>query len=187
MKKTSAAFAFIAILLATGTLASCGGGSTGSTAPGATQAGGGQVLPVAANPIKNNATAPGLAITSALVEDNFDPQTKKSIPDSLQIELKNSSGQVMDNLEIFYRMTDATTGTSEKYYQKLNGLSLNPGESKTIFFDNGTAQGHYPENKYSIYRTSKNEVVFSIEASASGVKPATAEAKKAPGTGEQQD
>lgn len=188
MKKSFAITLIIAVLLAMSALvAACGGGSDSSSGPGTTQTGGGQVLPVAENPIKNNSAAPGLTITAALVEDNFDPQTKKSIPDCLQVELKNTGSQAMSSLEIFYRMTDATTGTSENYYQKLDGLSLNPGETRTIFFDNGMAPGHYPENKYSIYRTSKNEVIFSVEVSAPGFKPATVEAKKAPGTGEQQD
>jgi len=63
-------------------------------------------------------------------------------------------------------------------------LQLAAGETKTIYFDNQTSAGHYPENKYSLYRSSQNEVDFSIQVSAPGFKPATATAKKAAGTGE---
>ncbi|MHB1324660.1 MAG: hypothetical protein ACYDGS_00630 [Thermoleophilia bacterium] len=146
-----------------------------------------QVLPVANDPIKNNATAPGLVIASAQVEDNVDPVTNQAIPDKLQLNLQNTSSQPMSNFEIYYRMTDSTTGASEGYYEKLGGLSLGPNETKTIFFDNQTAPNHYPENKYSIYRTSKNEVRVTIELSAPGFKLATGETKKSIGTSEQQD
>jgi hypothetical protein len=182
--------AAIATVLAVSVLAACQGSSSSASSgssPGATQENRGQVLPVANNPIQNNATAPGLAITSAMVENNVDPATNKPIPDCLQIEVKNSSDQTMSNLEIYYSMTDSKTGASEGYYQKLNGLSLAPGQTSTIFFDNGTSPDHYPENKYSIYRTSQNEVRFSIELSAPGFKPAASQAVKEPGTEEQSD
>ncbi|MHB8169869.1 MAG: hypothetical protein ACYDET_09600 [Thermoleophilia bacterium] len=149
--------------------------------------GSGQILPVGSNPIKNSATASGLAIVAAEVENNVDPSTNNPIPDCLQIKVKNNSNQKMGNFEIYYSMSDSKTGAREGYYQKLYDLSLAPGQSQTIFFDNGKAPGHYPENKYSIYRSSKNEVRFSIELSTPGFRPATARANKGPGTGEQKD
>lgn len=81
-------------------------------------------------------------------------------------------------------MTDAVTKKIEGYYQKLTDFQIKPGETKTIYFDNENSAGHYQENRYSLYRTSKNEVLFTIEVSATGYAPATAETKKAPGTGE---
>lgn len=173
-------------LFASAALAACQGSSASVSASTANRTSG-QVLPVATNPILNSATAPGLTITSAMVENNVDPATNNPISDCLQIGLKNISNRTMNNFEIFYKMTDSSSGASESYYQKLGGLSLAPGQSRTIFFDNGPAHGHYPENKYSIYRTSKNEVVFAIELSSQGFKPATSGAKKSPGTGEQKD
>ncbi len=165
-------------------ISGCGSGSVTSNQTQGTTS---QVLPVADDPIKNNAIAPGLVITSAQAEDNVDPATNQAIPDKLQISLKNTSSQTMSNFEIFYRMTDSTTGASEGYYEKLVGLNLAPNETQTIFFDNQTAPNHYPENKYSIYRTSKNEVRFTIELSSPGFKIATGETKKSNGTSEQQD
>lgn len=143
-----------------------------------------QVLPVSSNPIHNTSQQEGLLIVAAAAEDNADPVTKQAISDRLQLTLQNTSSQTMSGLEVYYTMKDAKTGQSESYYQKLNGLQLAPSETKTIYFDNGTASGHYPENKFSLYRSSKNQVDFTIQVSAPGFKTATATAKKSAGTGE---
>lgn len=143
-----------------------------------------QVLPITSNPIVNTSTTPGIEITKANVEDNEDPVTKKAINDKLQLSIKNTSTTDIKNAEIFYEMKDTTTSKTESYYQKLDGLVIAPGATETIFFDNETGALHYPENKYSLYRTSTNEVTFSIEISAPGFKTAKSTAVKATGTGE---
>jgi hypothetical protein len=147
----------------------------------------GVVLPVAANPIVNTATAPTMAITYAAVEDNVDPATGKAIDDRLQLTLKNSGSTPLTGIEVYYEMTDVVTGAKEGYYQKLDGLTIPAGQEATVFFDNKTDPGHYPENQFSIYRSSTNEVDFAIQASAPGAKVATATAVKATGTGEKVD
>ncbi|MFH0915626.1 MAG: hypothetical protein V1912_04175 [bacterium] len=160
-------------------------GATQNTAPQVTATQGStQVIPVAKNPIVNNATQEGLQITSAMVENNVDPVTKKDLTDRLQVTLKNTSADTLTDLELFYQMIDSTTQKTEGYYQKLTGFSLAPGTEGTVYFDNETGAGHYPENTYSLYRTSANEVVISIEVSAAGYKPVMGEAIKAVGTGE---
>jgi nitrogen regulatory protein PII-like uncharacterized protein len=143
-----------------------------------------EVLPVKANPIQNTSEAAGLVITSVAAEDNADPVTNKPIADRLQITLKNTSTKQMSNLEIYYEMKDVKTGQQEAYYQALTGLQLAANESKTIYFDNESGAGHYPENKYSLYRSSQNEVDFTIQVSAPGFKIAPATTKKSAGTGE---
>jgi hypothetical protein len=165
--------------------------TTPTTAPGgaqtsssATTQGTGQVLPVAKNPIVNDATKEGLQITAAMAENNVDPATKKDLTDRLQFTIKNTSTETLSDLEVFYQMTDSTTKKTEGYYQKLTGFSLAPGAEGTVYFDNESGPGHYPESKFSLYRTSANEVVISIEVSATGYKPAMGEAVKAVGTGE---
>ncbi len=142
-----------------------------------------QVIPVSNNPINNKSEQSGLVVKAA-AEDNTDTQTKQAISDRLQITMQNTSGQTMSNMEVYYSMKDKKTGQVESYYQKLNGLVLSPNEIKTIAFDNGTGAGHYPENKYSLYRSSQNEVDFTIEVSTPGFKPATGTALKSTGTGE---
>lgn len=157
-----------------------------ASAPAASAAGG-VVLPVAANPIVNTATAPTLAITFAGVEDLVDPATGKAIDDRLMLTLKNTGPTPMTGIEVYYEMTDVVTGAKEGYYQKLDGLSIPAGKDATVFFDNKTDPGHYPENQFSIYRSSTNEVDFAIQVSAPGAKIATATAVKATGTGEKVD
>ena len=161
--------------------------STGTT----TQASGaipppsnGHVLPVPSNPIVNTSTTPGLEITAAKAENNVDPVTKKDLSDRLMVTLKNTSSKTMSNLEAFYEMTDTKTKQTEGYYQALTGFTLAPGATGTISFDGEAGVGHYPEDAYSLYRTSTNEVVIAIEVSAPGFAPANSQAVKAVGTGE---
>ena len=164
------------------------GGASGPAAPGAngspSASGGSVVLPVSTNPISNTSAASGLVLVSAMAENNVDPTTQQAIADRLQVQLKNTSSSALTGFEIYYTMTDTTTKKSESYYQNLTGLSLAAGAETTIYFDNQTAPGHYPENKFSIYRSSQNQVDFTIEVSAKGVAVANGTAVKGVGTGE---
>lgn len=164
--------------------AAIGGGSTNAiSAAGATV----KVLPVTKNPIVNTSMQPGLEVTQIAVQDNVDPTTKAAINDRLQITLKNSSTATMTGFEVFYTMTDVTTKMSESYYQKLDGVSLPAGASTTVYFDNLSGAGHFPENSFSIYRSSTNRVDFTVQVSAKDTASATAETTKDPGTGEKVD
>jgi hypothetical protein len=196
-KRIVSVIGIVAVAIGVLTAAGCSSGqssaqttvhsATQSTAQASTQgstAASAQVLPVAQNPIVNTSTKAGLKIVSAVVENNVDPATKKDISDRLQITLRNTGNETLTNLEVYYQMTDTTSQATEGYYQRLTGFSLAPGAEGTVFFDNETGPGHYPENKFSLYRTSPNEVVFSIEVSAPGYAPAMGEAVKAVGTGE---
>ena len=132
-------------------------------------------------------TKPGLTLTDAKAENNVDPQSKAAVPDRLQFTLTNTTTTPMTGLDVYYTMKDTKTGQAESYYQKLGGLTLTPGQKETIYFDNGSGPGHYPENKYSLYRNSTNEVTITILADAAGYATATGTAIKAPGTGEKLD
>lgn len=176
----------VAALIALGIWAFAGGGGAPSAQP-STAASAPAVLPVTANPITNTGTKPGLTITAAIAENNVDPKTQAPVADRLQFTLTNTTSTPMTGLEVYYTMKDTTTGKTESYYQKLDGLTLAAGKGETIYFDNGTGTGHYPENKYSLYRSSTNQVNISIETSTSGFAPATATAVKSPGTGEKLD
>ena len=132
-------------------------------------------------------TKPGLILTDAKAEDNIDPQSKAAVPDRLQFNLTNTSTTPMTGLDIYYTMKDTKTGQAESYYQKLDGLTLAPGQKETIYLDNASGPGHYPENKYSLYRSSTNQVTITILAHATGYATATGAATKALGTGEKLD
>ncbi len=145
------------------------------------------VLPVNSNPIVNTSTAPGLTIVSAAAEDNVDPVTKAAIDDRLQVTLKNDTTSDLSTFEIYYVMKDVKTGQSEAYYQALTGFTLAAGATSTLSFDGETGPGHFPENTFSIYRSSKNQVDFTIEVSAAGVQVANATATKGSGAGDAAD
>lgn len=157
-----------------------------ASAPAAT-APAGVVLPVTSNPIVNTATTATLEISFAGVEDLVDPATGKAIDDRLMLTLKNTGTTPLTGLEVYYEMTDVVTGAKEAYYRKLDGVSIPAGQETTVYFDNTTDPGHFPENEFSIFRSSTNEVDFAIQVSAAEAKIATATAVKATGTGEKVD
>lgn len=142
------------------------------------------VLPISANPIVNNSTAPGLDVTYAAVENNVDPATGNTIGDQLELTLRNTTGSAMTGIEVYYEMTDVVTNAKEGYYQKLTGITIAPNQETTVYFDGSNQLGHFPENQFSLYRSSQNEVDFKIWVSAPGVKVAQATAIKSKGTGE---
>ncbi len=139
------------------------------------------VLPVAENPITNTGTKKGLAISETMVENNVDKASGKEVSDRLQFTIKNSSAEQITGVEVYYTMTETPTGKTESYHQKLEGLTLAPDTEATVYFDNESGEGHYPENKFSIYRTSPNEVKFDIEVSAPGFAVARGTALKEEG------
>ena len=173
-------------------LAACQSGVT-VPAPASSQAGSGSssaagpVLPVDSNPIVNASTAPGLTIVKAAAEDVVDPATNADVTDRLQVTVRNDTTTELTSFEIYYVMTAVTTGQSEAYYQALTGFTVAAGATGTLSFDGETGPGHFPENTFSIYRSSKNQVDFTIEVSAAGVQVANAIATKGSGVGDAAD
>lgn len=178
-------------LAATLTVVALAGCQTASPTPAGSSAASGSsttaVLPVGSNPIVNTSTAPGLTIVSAAAEDNVDPVTNADISDRLQVTVRNDTTSELSAFEVYYVMTDVTTGQSEAYYQELTGFTLAPGATVTLSFDGETGPGHFPENTFSLYRSSKNQVDFTIEVSAAGVQVANATATKGSGAGDAAD
>ncbi|MET3768638.1 hypothetical protein ABIB15_001320 [Marisediminicola sp. UYEF4] len=179
-------------LVASLTVVALAGCQSTTPAPASSQAAGsgtsaGAVLPVDSNPIANTSTAPGLTIVSAAAEDNVDPDTQAPIDDRLQVTVKNDTSSELSTFEIYYVMKDVTTGQSEAYHQALDGFTLPAGATSTLSFDGETGPGHFPENTFSVYRSSKNQVDFTIEVSAAGVQVANATATKGSGEGDAAD
>lgn len=178
-----AAVGLVAAVLAAGCGGSAkpadtGGSSANGQSAGAAASNGKAVLPVPTNPIKNSSTAPGLTITKALVENNVAPDTGKAVKDHLEVALKNTSAKRLDQIEVYYRISDPKKRVSEGYFMRLDGFSIKPGATRTAHFDNAGAKDHYPVNKYSLYYTGKNALVVDIEASSPNVKPAKFTVKK---------
>lgn len=133
----------------------------------------------AANPIKENSKKNlDIKIKDAKVEDN-------ATSDHLEITLINTGKETLKSFEIYYIITDKVDNKKEAYYQKLKGLSIIPGETKTIHFDNNIKQsGHYFGNMNGLYGTSKNGMTFNISLHNTGFQPLDFKAQKAKGTAE---
>ena len=188
------ALALTAIGLAVAVASGCGGGGSSAsstpapttTAPTATIPSGGigQVLPVAKSPISNSSTAAGLTITKVLVENNVAPDTGKAVGDHLEIALENTSAKPLDQIAIYYTITDKAKARSEGYYSKLDGFTIQPGTTRVVHFDNTGVTDHYPVDKYSLYYTDKNALVLDVTASSPTVKVATLTVRKGAGGAE---
>lgn len=161
-----------------------GGSATNAPATSAPAAGGKAVLPVPTNPIANAATASGLTITKALVENNVAPDTGKTTDDHLEVALENTTAKPLDQVQVYYKITDPAKNVSEGYYAKLDGFTIKPGATRVVHFDNTGKTDHYPVNKYSLYYTDKNALTVNVTASAAGVKQATFTVKKDSGGAE---
>ena len=174
----------IITMLAAGTLAltACGTSSsnqnattTASTTPGgSTPTAAGQVLPVTTNPIINTATAATLHLDSVLVENNVDPATGNDADDHLEIALSNTGTAPLNGFEIFYTITDPSTGDTESYYTALPAsFTIDAGTTRTVHFDQTGATDHFPDNQYSLYHTSMNALDVTVQASATDAAPQT--------------
>jgi len=138
------------------------------------------------NPIQNTASQEGFVITDSKVENNTD-KSGKVIDDHLELTLKNTAGKDLADFEVFYMITDTTTGQKEGYYKKLTDFVLKSGETQAIHFDNGTDFGHFKTNKNSLYYKSSNKLTFDITISVAGYKIQTVQILKDAGGAEQQD
>lgn len=128
------------------------------------------------NPISETSTTPlPITITDLRVEDN-------ATADHLEMTIKNTGGTALGNFDIYYTITDKLDGTTESYYQKLTGLSVAPGKSQTIHFDNHTSKnGHFYGNPYGLYGTSANGLTFNIQFHNAGYQPMDTSVEKAKG------
>jgi hypothetical protein len=133
----------------------------------------GLVLPVAANPIVNTATAAGLVIVEAKVEDNVDPATGGDAADHLEIKLRNDSSAELSGFIVYYEITDLVDGTKEAYCSALTGFTIPAGGERVAHFDRTGQPDHFPDNEFSLFHASLNEMQFDITVSATGVAPQT--------------
>lgn len=161
--------------------------SSSPTGAGSTATAGGQVLPVASDPISNTATAPGLSIDELLVENNVDA-TGAAAPDHLEIALSNSTSGDLGGLEIYYTFTDTVTGDTEGYDTVLPAdFSIPAGGTRVVHFDDSGAPDHFPVNQFSLFATSTNALDVEVEVSAAGVAVQTATVQKDAGGAEVPD
>lgn len=131
---------------------------------------------------ETSSTALPVTITDARVEDN-------ATADHLEITFTNDGTETLSSFDIYYTITDKiNTDQVEGYYQKLEGLSVAPGKSVTLHFDNDVSQtNHYYGNMNGLYGTSANGLTFAVSLHADGYQSATFNVEKADGTAEVAD
>ncbi len=136
------------------------------------------------NLIRESSTSPApLKVLDSRVEDN-----PNNAPDHLEIRIANTGKAVLSGFDVYYTVTDRKVPAKvEGYYVKLTGLQLNPGETRTLHFDNRTGPGHFPGNMNGLYGTSRNELEFKVQLHARGFAPVQILVKKAKGTAEVAD
>ncbi|MCL4377865.1 MAG: hypothetical protein M1409_05700 [Actinobacteria bacterium] len=146
----------------------------------------------AENPIVNNSIQEGFQITSAMVENNYDPATKKAVDDHLEIALKNTSGKDLSDFLVYYTITDNVINKKEGYIVKLTNFILKNNETRIIHFDNKNSpdnllQDHFGENPNSIYRTNNDAKIFEIVISVPDYKIMMVKVNKDTGGAEKAD
>ncbi len=140
----------------------------------------------AANPIAQTGKPNALTFTSK-VEDNFDPVTKKDASDHLELEVKNTSGEPLKGLMMYYSIKDEGTGKIESYFKPLTGLVIDKGATASINFDDTGKLGHFRDNPNSSYRKSENAKLFTIQLASEGYALVQIELKKDKGGAEKAD
>jgi hypothetical protein len=129
----------------------------------------------------------GFEIPLLLVENNYDPTTKKDMGDHLEVWLLSLVGTDIGNMSVYYTVLDNRTGQFESYLVNLTGYVLKAHANQTIHFDNGNGYGHFSENRNGIYRTSKDELTFTVTVNAPGYMIQTRSVVKSAGGSETPD
>ncbi len=134
------------------------------------------------NPIQETSTTPlPITITDARVEDN-------ATADHLEITMKNTGSSDLNGFDVYFTITDHTTGAVEAYHVVLTGLTVPAGGSTTVHFDNDMTQAnHYYGNMNGLYGTSANGLTFDVQLHAAGYQPVNFTVEKAQGTAEVAD
>lgn len=134
------------------------------------------------NLIAETSTTPlTISVKDIKVEDN-------ATADHLEITLVNTGTSVLTNFDIYFSISDQVDAKTEAYYELLKDLTINPGESKTIHFDNNVSEsGHYYGNMNGLYGSSPNGLTFDIQLHANGYAPLHFTVDKATGTAEVAD
>jgi len=118
------------------------------------------------------------SIKEVIVENNYDPITKTSAPDHLEIVLVNNGSQNISNFEVFYTITDLKTNQTQSTLLPLNGFILGSHQEKSVHIDVSGKEGHFRANPNSIYYTSKNQLQFNVIVNAQGHQAQRATVKK---------
>ena len=133
----------------------------------------------AQNPIQESSITTGFSISGLLVENNTDADGA-DVADHLEFKVSNTTASDLTDFDIFYTITDETTGTVQSYYRTLPGFTVKSGEIKNIHFDNTGQSDHFSVNPNSAYYTDVNALTLDVTLHASGFAVQTASIAKDP-------
>lgn len=142
-----------------------------------------QAPTMASNPIQESSTTEGFTLTGFLVENNVDADGA-DVPDHLEFKVSNTGTADLTNFDIYYTITDQTTGDVQGYYRSLPGFTVKSGETKTIHFDNTGQPDHYSVNPNSAFYIDQNGLTLDVTLHAAGFAPQTGSVNKDPGGAE---
>ncbi len=146
-----------------------------------------------ADPIAPAGKPGGVAIKSAIVENNEDPATRKGVDDHLELEVQNLTGTDIAGIDLFVTLKDSVTGATENTYRKLSGVVIPKKSVVTLHFepkgavDFAAATDRFRANPNSALYKTPNEKGLTIEIAAAGYTPAKIEIKKDKGGAEVAD
>ena len=145
------------------------------------------------NPIPQAGRPATIRIVSAKVEDNFDPQTKKDVPDHLEIAIENTGKADQKGLNVYYAFAEVGGTVKEGTFRALKGFMLKAGATVTLHFDVGgsvdfsAAVERFRINPNSALYRSKPAKLIDIQIALDGEAPASIAIKKDVGGAEAAD
>lgn len=138
---------------------------------------------MAENPIQETSTTVGFSISGLQVENNVDADGA-DVADHLEFLVSNPGSNDLTNFEIYYTITDQTTGVVQGYYRTLPGFTVKAGDTQRIHFDNTGQPGHFSVNPNSAFYTDVNGLTLEVTLYSPGFAPQTASVNKDPGGAE---
>ena len=147
----------------------------------------------APNPIPQQGAPATIRIVSAKVEDNFDPLTKKDVPDHLEIAVENVGKADQKGLSLYYTFAEVGGTVKEGTFRALKGLTLKAGATTTLHFEAGglidfsAASERFRINPNSALYRSKLAKLIDIQVALDGEAPAAISIKKDVGGAETAD
>ncbi len=146
-----------------------------------------------ANPIAQGGKPGGIAIKSAIVENNEDPKTHKGADDHLEIQVQNLTDADIKGVDLFVTLKDSVTGATENTFRKLAGVIIPKKGLATLHFEPkgdvifAAATDRFRTNPNSSLYKSPNEKTINIQVAAAGFAPASIDIKKDKGGAETAD
>ncbi len=138
---------------------------------------------LAANPIQESSATVGFTIGGFIVENNVDADGA-DVADHMEFKVTNPGAADFSGFDIYYTITDQTTGVVQGYYRTLPDLTVKAGEIQTIHFDNSGQPDHFSVNPNNAFYTDVNGLTLEVTLHATGFAPQTASVAKDPGGAE---